>query len=413
MELINKLIAESGFQDKIIVGNAQDKLSLVVSDFFERLNHTKSGEEVNVDTTSGVVGKPEKKTAIVAKEKDYLLLGKTLRDCLNEKGAFSEAFVCDDEATALSQVFSDYKIIVCVGETDFLKTICKLICGFDCKVIYVPTSLVFADVFLAGCDRFFNPDEKVCKCIIDIDLFKKCKRKDLADGYAFCASAVLAFLEYKLSAKIDGVEFDFENASGAVASAYRTLSYITDNNAVAVITVAELYLLKAFRLCRNYSDLAAFSCGNVLAKMTNSPLYECVFGLIGGLLVAIKTYAAFSEKTLFSFSDVNKDIERLSDILKIPQTDVYGVLKLYAEKEIESKKVSLSLIGDVDEEVSKYLSLYKKLLKGYEAVYRGRHKRKNFSLDEERLALKLGSITSFGIMKLCYDDGFLTLICDL
>lgn len=413
MELIDKLIAESGFQDKIIVGNAQDRLSSVMSDFFEKLNNTTSDGKSNVDSTSDVVGKIGKKTAVVAKEKDYLLLGKTLRDRLNEDGVFSEAFVFDDEAPALSQVFSDYKIIVCVGETDFLKTICKLVCGFDCKVIYVSTSLVFADVFLTERDNIFNPDEKVYKCIIDIDLFKKCKRKDLADGYAFCASAVLAFLEYKLSAKIDGVDFESENASGAVTNAYKTLSYITDNNAVGVITVAELYLLKAFRLCPNYLDLAAFSCGKVLAKMTDAPLYECVFGLIGGLLVAIKTYAAFLGKTLFSFPDVNKDVERLAEILKIPQTDVYGVLKIYDEKEIESKKVLLSSIGDVDEEVSKYLSLYKKLLKGYEAVYRGRHKRKNFSLEEERLALKLGSITCFGVMKLSYDDGFLTLICDL
>lgn len=402
MELIDKLIAKSGFQDKIIVGNAQDKLSFVISNFFQSLRDTISGTE-----------KIEKKTAVVAKEKDYLLLGKTLRDRLNEKGVYTEALVFDDEAPAFGQLLSDYKIIVCVGETDFFKTICKLICSSVCKVIYVPTSLVFADVFLGGGDRFYNPDENIYKCIIDIDLFKKCKRKDLADGYAFCASAVLAFLEYKLSAKLDGIDFDLEKASLSVTNAYKTLSYITDNNAVGVITVAELYLLKAFRLCPKYLDLAAFSCGGVIAKMTDSPLYECVFGLIGGLLVAIRAYMAFSDRTLFSFPDVNKDVERLSEILKIPQTDVYGVLKLYDEKEIENKKVSLSSIGDIDEQVAKYLSLYKQLLKGYEAVYRGRRKRKNFSLEDERLALKLGSLTSFGIMKLCYDDGFLTLICHL
>lgn len=402
MELLDKLIAESGFQDKIIVGNAQDKLSFVITNFFQSLRDTISDEE-----------KMQKKTAIVAKEKDYLLMGKTLRDRLNENGLYTEALVFDDETTAFGQLCSDYKIVVCVGETDFLKNLCKLTCSSICKVIYVPTSLVFADVFLTGTDRFYNPDEKVYKCIIDIELFKKCKRKDLADGYAFCASAVLAFLEYKLSAKLDGVNFYLGEAERAVTNAYKTLSYITDNNAVGVITVTELYLLNAFRLCPKYLDLAAFSCGSVIAKMTDSPLYECVFGLIGGLLVTIRAYFAFSDRTLFSFSEMNKDVERLSEILKIPQTDIYGALKIYDENEIENKKVSLTLIGDIDEQVEKYLSLYKQLLKGYEAVYRGRHKRKNFSLEEERLAIKLGSITSFGIMKLCYDDGFLTLICHL
>lgn len=400
MDLLGKLISESGFQDKILIGDALKTSLKVLFDIFKNSRYTRLKSETLVC-----------KTLIIAKEKDYLFLGKTLRDGYIENGVMTEAFILEDETPTSLDFFGDYEIVVCVGDTDFFKKVCTLKKDFSCRVIFIPTSLVFADAFLQG-SPLFGGNAKVFKCVIDIDLFKKLKRKDLADGYAFCASAVLGLFEYKINCAVDNKSFDEEKAAKVADNAYKTLLYITDNNAVGVITVAQLYLLNAFYRCPSFSDLSLFLCGKVLSVMTDSPQFECVFGLIGGLLVAIKAYYKFKDKSLFVFSDVNKDVERLSEILKVPQTNIYKTLKIYDAKTIDNKKAML-LKCNIEDEANKCLVQYKKLLKGYEAVYRGRHKRKNFSLEDERLAIKLGSVMSFGIMKLAYDDGFLSLICDL
>lgn len=391
MSLLSKLTEKEPFKDKLIFGEAIEETILVVKDCF------KEDERA------------EKKVAIVCCEADYLFIGKTLRDEIIFRGVLAEAFVLPDLSVDLS-FLKDFKLVICLGNAAYYGKLAILSKKECFKLINVATSLIFADAF-AGVfpsSVLKNEEGSIYKIVVDVNLLKKFKRKDLADGYAFCAALSLSGCEALFFEKF----YKDENAEAAkefLSSAYKTLRLITPENIVGTIVVSELYIASALYNAPYLLNCGGFYAGKILSSVTFSPLNECVFRLIAPLLLSVKGYLNVGDKnaTVASF---NEDVSKIAEILGCDELSIYENFRSESAKEIFEKRKELQDFCELKKEIDLSLKRYKKLSLGYDIVYKGRHPLASFTIAQEKTALKLGGATSVGLLKLLYDDGFLSVL---
>lgn len=403
MDAIKNLISQEPFVDKLVMGDYKEKTVQILDDFF------KSQKDETL--------RSKKEVAIICKEKDYLFVGKTLKDFLEQFGYTLQVFIAENDCHGLAVAVSDYKIVICIGDTSIHGQCAVIAKNHGFKLVCISTSLVFLDAFYGvyqtGAVEFSEGD--VYKYIIDVGIYKKLKRSDLADGYAFSAALSLMSIEVFLCKdKNFGLasDEDYAKFSKYLSIAQKTLLYITQENAVGVITVAQTYIAKALNMVSGFNRFGIICAGRVLASMTGTSLYECVFGLTGPYLTAIKGYLSIDD-VILSVPNVNKDVEKLSEILRVSEKDIYDKLSLYDNRAIKAGKEEIKARLAVCDNIDALLKRYKKLLCGYEATYKGRHNRKTFTKEQALTALNLGGLTASGVLKLMYNDGFFTLLTNL
>lgn len=391
MSLLLQLTEKEPFNDKLVFGEAIERTVAVVKDCFYGNEDSK------------------KRVAIVACEADYLFIGKTLRDEVILQGFLAEAFVLPDLSVDLS-FLKDFKTVICLGSASYYGKLAVLSKKEGFKLINVATSLIFADGF-AGVfpsSMLKNEEGRVFKIIVDVNLLKKLKRKDLADGYAFCAALSLSGCEALF----------FENfykdrkantAKELLTSAYKTLRLITPENIVGTIVVSELYVAAALYNAPYLLDCGGFRAGKILSNVSASPLNECVFRLIAPLLLSVKGYLRLGAKNA-TVAFFNDDVSRISEILGCDELSIYENCRLESVSEISKKRKELQVFDELKKEIDLSLKRYKKLLEGYDIVYKGRKSLAAFTQKQEKTALKLGGLSSAGLLKQLYDDGFLSVL---
>lgn len=392
MNLLENLISDKPYKDKLVLGNYKAETLSVLKNAIGLLD-----------------GEP--KVAILSNEANYLSVGKNLRDYLQEEMP-CEAFVLENLPLNAVEFLKEYKIIISVGNTDWHARLAVLSESLGFLLISVHTSSIFSDAF--G-EFFVNPlytkKGNFHKFILDPELIKNLSRNELADGYVFSSSLALLFPEYLLYAAIENKEVDAK-VKEALSNAYKALLSITKENIAGVLIISQLYLGKAVSLCPYLVNSGLIKAGKVLANLTSSPLYECVFGLIGPLFVEIKGYLSLKD-TVLCIPNVNRDIEKLAEVLKLNETDIYENFTLYSSDIIKEKKERLHKVEEIFDELDLTLKKYKRLKAGYSLVYKGRHKRCAFTASQIKTALCLGGITASGILKLMYDDGILTAFSEI
>ena len=383
MDALNYLINTPPLKDKLVVGDYKS---------------------CTVNWATQIVG-GAKKVLIVAREKDYLFLGKTLRDTFIENDFDTQALVLEDLSIQNSKVyelFSGYDLIVGVSESDYLKNLCALcnILGFP--LILIPTSIIFADLFFDGFKTQFCLNKGDCfKVVLDIDVLKKLTKNQLADGFSFCAFLIGAYHEVQIYNIIKGKKVQ---KSQYFLDAYKTLNYITKENIIGCLLVAQLNLAIAFLGEVNPYVLGLMCAGETLSKMCNAPVYECVFGLIAPLFTLFKCYLGM-DKCLVLLQNTNKDVTHLSEIFNVSELEIYQNLNLLNVEEITTQKSDICNNQNAIELIDKAIIKNKKLKGLYDVVYKGRHVRASFTKSQQMTALKLGFMMSKGLSKLIYDDG--------
>lgn len=400
MNYITEFIKNTEFSDKVVFGEGITTAVSAIKEYFSLENRKISGDF---------------KTAIIAKEADYLLIGKNLKDRLILEGISCDAYVFEGLSSDFS-FLDGLKIVICLGDADYYGRLAVFAKSTNLKLICISTSMVFAD----GLCGFYktNPfdyeEGSVYKIIVDIDLYKKLKRKDLADGYAFCCSSILSGYELLLSEELLSRKTDAEEAYKLLNSAYKTLLLLTPENIVGVLVVSELYIASLlYKMPNVIINGDGFSVGRVLSCATGLPEKECVFRLIAPLLTVLKGYLSSNAKDFIVVPNVNADVEKLAEIFKIPELYIYEKFTL---KDFDTLTKEKSLILSDKEPIKKIdgiLYKYKKLIDGYDVVYRGRHSRADFSESDKRLSIKLGGLVSCGLLQVLYDDGFLSVLEDL
>ncbi len=388
------------FLGKLIIGDYKSQTLAVLSEFFSSLD---GGEST------------KRRVAILCEEKDYLLMGNALRGFLIENEIEAEAYVVSSSLQEYKNVLSEYKILIAVGDDVFIGKTQVLSAKIAVKTIFVSTTLIFANAFTKRrfIDGRYYENRSDYKYILDIDHCKKLKRADLADAYSFVAANVLKETEFEINRALLGFDDndDVNIYSDALTSARKILMKMTDVNIVGIIIVAEFYVAKALdksNAILSDLDLAGF----ILSKMTGAPISECVFGLSGTYLMALKGYINMKTPILY-IPSVNKDVEKLAEIIQVNEVDIYERFNLYQNVEIEEKRTLLRKIPNIEDKIDLQLKRCKKLQQIYGNVYKGRHNRKTFSKKEETLALKLAGLLSDGALKLAYSDGYLSLINEI
>lgn len=393
MSFLLKLTEKEPFKDKLVFGGAIERTVAVVNDCFY-------GDDA------------EKRVAIVACEADYLFIGKTLRDEVVSQGFLVEAFVLPDLSVDLS-FLKDFKTVICLGNASYYGKLAVLSKKEGFKLINVATSLIFADGFAGVFPSSVLKNEKgsVFKIVVDVNLLKKLKRKDLADGYAFCAALSLSGCEALFFEKF----YQDQKANAAkelLSSAYKTLRLITPENIVGAIVVSELYVAAALYNAPYLINCGGFRAGKILSKVSSSPLNECVFRLIAPLLLSVKGYLRLGTKNA-TVAFFNDDVSRIAEIFVCDELSVYDNYRPESAIEISKKRKELQDFDELKKEVDLSLKRYKKLSEGYDIVYKGRKSLAAFTLKQEKPALKLGGLSSEGLLKLLYDDGFLSVLEDI
>lgn len=353
--------------------------------------------------------------AVIACEKDFLSVTKTVKDRLLNLGFSVEAFVSDEIFDKTSSLFSDFSVVICFGSSCYIASAASACAAGDIKLIAVPTNGVFADLF--SDELLLSPIKRkklsnIYRVIVDPALYKKLSRAEIIDSYLFCAS----FAALKEFFQVDILLTSSDSPSLKVVSANlsyadRVLSNVTINNISGVIVVAQLFIAKAISACKSLTVSAPFVSARFLSRMTGYPLNECVFGLIGPLLTSIAAYTHTEDKLLI-LPDGSGDIDKLSEVLsdedkslffggRVAFTD-YPAIK-------ENKKALKSAVGATADFKSAFnrLSGYKK---GYSDFYRARHKRADLKKDDIITSLCLGGVVGSGALKLMYDDGFMSLL---
>lgn len=400
MNYITEFIKNTEFSDKVVFGEGITTTISVVKGYFSFENE-KIGDDF--------------KTAIIAKESDFLLIGKSLKDRVISEGISCDAYVFESLPSDFS-FLEGLSVVICLGDADYYGRLAVFAKSKNLKLVCISTSAIFADG-LCGFYKTnpFNYEEgSVYKIIVDIDLYKKLKRKDLADGYAFCCSSVLSGYELLLSEELLCRTTCVEEVEKLLNSAYKTLLLLTSENIVGVLVVSQLYIASLlYKMPKIIINGDGFSVGRVLACATGLPEKECVFRLIAPLLTVLKGYLNGTVRDFLTVPNFNFDVEKLAEIFKIPELYIYEKFTL---KDFDALSKEKSLIFSDKELIKKIdgiLYKYKRLMNGYDVVYRGRHSRADFSEEDKRLSVKLGGLISCGILKVLYDDGFLSVLEDL
>lgn len=400
---MNPIIAvtnQEPFLGKLIIGNFLDSTISAVKEFF-----------VKSDTLKSTF---EKSVAVVAAEKDYLLFGKAIRDGLTENGFIVEPFVTTEFTEKLIGVLKNFPLVVAVGNDGYISHTAIISKNENIPVIAVNSTLIFAANFSKKFSHFgtLNLTEgTIYKYVLDLEYCKKLKRSDLADAYSYIASLSLCGIFVEIDDALNKTLTENEKSACLIETekAYKTLLFMNDVNIVGVITASQFYAAKAVNVIFKNALPDVFVAGEVLSKMTSAPKYECVFGLIGAYLTLIKGYLSL-DKTILCFPEVNKDVAKLAEVLKINELSIYEEFDLLQNDKIKKARQDLLAIKDLNDKIDGYLKRYKKLQTAYENVYKGRKNRKSYTLSEEVEALKLAGLLSKGFLGLAYSDGYFELL---
>lgn len=386
MESVSSVITKKPFCDKLVTGNFTEKVLSCIDEYFSDKNEH-----------------PE--IALLTTEKDYLFIGKFLKDKLIAEKKIVTAFVFE-KAESIN-FLSDYDAVVTIGDADYVGAICVKVT--DKPVIILSDCLVFANVFSFLYE--VSPINKLkgdfYKCVIDTEIYKNLKRKDFADGYAFASSVCLAKFECEVL-KTFGEEIS-DQTIDRLDFAYKTLTYINKENIVGVITVAEIYLMSALNLCPRLLDTGAFYCGKILSSITGLSKYECTLSSYGALLTAFKCYIK-TDKDLAVVPFVREDAEKLSELLHVDSLEVYEKMNFLSYDKISSKRTALSGNKNLERVIDETAGRLKVLKAKYENVYNARHKRGECKKEDLLKALALSGVVAEGSTEIMYYDGFLSLL---
>lgn len=400
MNPITAVMNQEPFLGKLIIGNFLESTISAIKEFFS---------EPNIFESS-----PEKSVAIVAKEKDYLLFGKSIKDGLTENGFNVEPFVTAEFTEKFIGILKNFPIVVTVGDDGYISQTAIISKKENLHVIAVNSTLIFASNFskkFPRLDALCLAEGAIYKYVLDLEYCKKLKRSDLADAYSYIASLSLGGLFVEIDDTLNKTLTENEKSAclAETERAYKTLLFMNDVNIVGVITASQFYVARAVNVIFKNDLPDVFLAGEVLSKMTSAPKYECVFGLIGAYLTLIKGYLSL-DKTIFCLPEVNKDVTKLAEVLKINELSIYERFDLLPNGKIKKSKQDLLTKPELNDKIDGYLKRYKKLQTAYENVYRGRKNRKSYTITEEIEALKLAGLLSKGFLGLAYSDGYFELL---
>lgn len=400
MNPITAVTNQEPFLGKLIIGNFLESTVSAVKEFFVKPDVAKSDSPKSV--------------AIVAREKDYLLFGKAIKDGMAENGFTVEPFVTAEFTEKFIGVLKNFQLVIAVGDDGYISKTAIISQKENITLIAVSLTLIFASSFakkFPTCDTFSLAEGSIYKYVLDLDYCKKLKRSDLADAYSYIASLSLCgiFVEIDDALNKTLTESEKNVCLAETEKAYRSLLFMNDVNIVGVITASQFYVARAVNVTFKNALPDVFLAGEILSKMTSAPKYECVFGLIGAYLTLIKGYLSLN-KTILCLPEVNKDVTKLAEVLKINELGVYENFTLLSNDEIKNFKENLLSVSNLNDKIDVYLKRYKKLQTAYENVYKGRKNRKSYTRLEEVEALKLAGLLSKNFLGLAYSDGYFGLL---
>ncbi len=345
-----------------------------------------------------------KEVAVLGKDGDYLFCGKNIRDSLIENKIKADALIYDGEAD-LSLLIKGYAAIIAVGDSQTVLR-ASIACEKNGAIcIAVPTKGVFGDLF-AGKTLSENGALDLIdaplphKVILDDGAYKSFKKNDLADGFCFVASKIGQWAEYVLDCKLKAKTPD-EEVKKLIEGGVSLLRAIKEANAHGVIFVSQIYLAKAVYLEPSLCFGGSFYVGQIISVLKGISVYEAINGTIEPLLEFYKFYLGL--KNPFLAPNTNRDVEKLCEILKCSEIDVYKKYEPLSFDEISALKENLN--ENFDDIINNGISLIRSLKDQYKEVYRGRKRRDDFYLEDFKAATCYGGILSEGLLKLAYDDG--------
>ena len=356
-----------------------------------------SGADLAVKALQGDGG-----VKIVAKEGDYLHLGKAIRDKVMAMGVRCDGLVCE-RADTVTPLIDKGDAVVAVGNWQLYRDL--ILSGVENRIIFVPTDGVFAQVFSP-----LLPDGEYCrfiknqgpyKTVVDVETFKGLKRNGLYDGYSFLAAKLGEVLEYKIFCRINGLPYD-----GAADVAFEKLSALMSGldvkTAHGIILIGQLAILPALRACDHLGFLDSFNVGLILSKMTGASLYECVNSVIGPLLLAARGYVKVDMGAFLEVEPIF-DTERLAELFGIEEHLIAPHIQPYIKGQIDGVKSTLAFF---EEELILAGSLSDRMKDGESRVYRGRHRRGEFTPAKIKTAIRLGGPLSKSFLKAMYQEGY-------
>lgn len=389
MESISSIITKKPFCDKLVTGNFIERVSGVLDEYF-----------------FGAKNPPE--IALITTEKDYLFIGKTLKDRLTDVGKSVTVFVF--ERIEGVEFLECYDAAVIVGDADYAGIVC--VKARSKPVVIVSSSLVFSPVFSFVYETSPITKEKgdLYKFVLDTEIYKGLRRKDFADGYAFTASMCL--LKFECAVLRAFGEKIPDEVDDLLDSAYRTLSYINKENIVGVITVAGIYIMNALWLYPKILDTGAVYCGKILSCMTGLNKYECTLASFGPLLAFFKAYLKLN-KDIAIVPFVREDAEKLAERLRVDSLEVYEKIDFLSSDKIALRKTGLKDCKNIVSIIDETETRLKELKVRYANVYNARHKRGECDKKDVLKALTLSGVLAKGSVGLMYYDGFLSALAQI
>lgn len=388
MNKLENIVKSLDLSDRIFFENYIDGT-------INRLNNLKQSEPCSV--------------LVVSDEKNYLAFGKVLRDKICENNFSCDALVVGELPS--SEALTGYNVVIGfnVSLTKSLAIYSKKL-GFN--LYFVATDFNYFTIFDQNyTQNYFNKiDGNIDGYILDLQIFKNSKRNDLADAYSLISGVALNYYIVKWGEQVDGMANENQVVNESVLSALSALKSITFENAVGVLIIASLYLIKAVNLMPSILSSGVILPAKILSSLSKTSQNECVFGLIGPLLTLIKGYIEFNFKLTFAQIDPIKDVDRLSEIINLKSLTIYQNLVIYNNEQIKAKRQNLV---NADIAIESLMHLVVMVKNNYQLVYKGRHNRANFTGEEIKTSLKLGGMMETGLLKLMYGDGFLSIITEV
>lgn len=357
--------------------------------------------------------------ALVCREVDYLCLGKSIKDKLEEyKVDLSTVVVENDflpEVTHYVRLFSfakPTKLFVAVGNA----SVCNLarfyaLC-FGAEVVCVPTDLCFMGLFTPNANLVENgvltnfAVQECQKIVIDLQVLAVLKKQAFADAFCQISSLVVSAIDAYVTAVVSGDA----TCVGAVNLALKEISKLTylsltENQLKIAVINAELRL---GLLSKKYPQ---FAFGNqqsvafLLNAITPCQIFEAEFWLSTYLLRLYEVFLVCDMNKTDVCPDYNARIKELYLLL---DTSAYGVTKKYQPQDFAQICNANNALRSsrVLEYVKNCQKLLEKLKSAYGIIYKGREARVDFPLKHLRRAVALAPyMGGGGLLKIMGDMG--------
>lgn len=391
MSNIKDIVSTSPFYEKLRFGNYVKNTNQAIDECLKNKN--------------GVY-----KVALVTTENDYLFVGKKLKDELTKAGRNVTVFVFERFLSEECVDFCD--VVVTLGDTGYTGCVATVLGGKK-PLICISTSLAFADAFafLYADSALKTRPYDFSAYVIDTDLYRGMKRKDFADGYAFSATLCLCKAECVAIKAFGGSVPD--EVFSLLDYAYRVLTYINKENVVGVITVSQIYLMKAIYSYPHISEAGIIFAGKILSAISKDSVYECLFSCAGATIKTVEAYISYlGGKEAVSIPSVNDDVGKLAEILHVEPIAIYENLAFLSNERLDVLKEELCL-ASVKDALSEANNRFGVLKAKYETVYNARHKRNEDNPERTAEAVKLAGLVSEGVLSVAYYDGFTPMIAEI